>query len=75
MKTFSLDSFKEAVKNNEKFVSTITGKSDTIDYDNGSAIIHRCNLSKYLEKYLCKDEDDLSNTLWYNYGIFIHVVD
>ena len=75
MKTFSLDSFKDAVKNNENFISTITGKSDTIDYDNGSAIIHRCNLSKYLEKYLCKDEDDLSNTMWYNYGIFIHVVD
>lgn len=75
MKTFSLDSFRDAVKNNENFISTITGKSDTIDYDNGSAIIHRCNLSKYLEKYLCKDEDDLSNTMWYNYGIFIHVVD
>jgi hypothetical protein len=75
MKTFSLDSFKDAVKRDNSFAESIVGKSDSIDYDNGSAIIHRCNLSKYLEKYLCKDEDDLSNTLWYSYGIFVHVVD
>ena len=75
MKTFSFDSFKEAVKSDKSFTDSLIGASDCIDYDNGSAIIHRRNLNKYLEKYLCKDEDDLSNTLWYNYGIFVHVVD
>jgi hypothetical protein len=75
MQKFSLDSFKEAVTTDEDLANSLIGKSDTIDYDNGSAIIHRCNLNKYLEKYMCKNEDDLSNTMWFSYGIFVHVVD
>ena len=54
---------------------TLSGNTDSIDYDNHSAIIHRSNLNKYLEKYLCDNEDDLSATMWYNYGIFVHIVD
>lgn len=46
---------------------------DTIDFDNGTMTIQKRNLNKYLEKYACKDEDDLKDTLWYNYGIFVRI--
>lgn len=50
-------------------------RSDVFDLDNGTAVIQRDNLGKYLEKYSCKDENDLSDTLWYNYGMFLKIVD
>ena len=31
--------------------------------DNGTMVIHRQNISKYLERYMCKDEDDLQDTM------------
>ena len=43
--------------------------------DNGTMIIHRENISKYLERYMCKDEDDLQDTMWYYYGVFVKVVE
>ena len=54
-----------------------TGNSSgnaTIDMDNGVMTIRKSNLNKYLEKYSCKDEDDLQDTLWFNYGIFVRIV-
>lgn len=49
--------------------------SDIINFDTGTMMIHRRNLMKYLEKYSCKDEDDLSDTLWYNYGMFLKILE
>lgn len=48
--------------------------SDLIDYDNGTAIIHSANISKYLEQFACKNADELSDALWYGHGIFLKVV-
>lgn len=47
---------------------------DVVDFENGTLIVNRNNLTKYLERYSCKDEDDLSDTLWYNYGVFLKIV-
>ena len=74
-KSFSLDEFKEKVNTDKEFVKEISEKSDFIDLDNGTMTIHRDNLSKYLEQYLCKSESDLEDTLRYSYGIFVKVVD
>ena len=41
----------------------------------GTAIIHKKNIGKYLEKYMCKSAEDLENTLWYGYGVFVKIVD
>lgn len=48
--------------------------NDVVDFENGTLIVNRNNLTKYLERYSCKDEDDLSDTLWYNYGVFLKIV-
>lgn len=71
---FSLESFKEAVVSNTELKDRLSGFSDTLDFDNGTATIHRENVNRYLEKYCCKDEQDLEDTLWYNYGVFIKIV-
>jgi hypothetical protein len=70
-----LDSFKEKVSKDTSFKNSLSGKSDIIDFDNGSMIIHRANLSKYLEKWMCKSEEDLADTLWYSRGVFVKVID
>ena len=74
-KTLSLEEFKAEVKNNASFADRVSNSSDIIDLDNGSMTIHRKNLNKYLEKYLCKSEDDFENTMWYSYGVFVRIVD
>lgn len=71
---FSLDSFKEALSTDVNLRENISAASDLIDFDNGSAIIHRQNINKYLERYLCKNEHELMDTLWYNYGVFVRIV-
>lgn len=48
--------------------------NDVVDFENGTLIVNRNNLTKYLERYSCKDEDDLSDTLWYSYGVFLKIV-
>lgn len=68
-KSLSLYEFKNLVKTNNPF------KADYIDMDNGFMKIHRCNIDKYLEKYACRDEEDLSDTLWYSYGCLVTVID
>ena len=73
--TFNFEDFKEKIKNDGSFRSKITDRSDVINMDAGTMLIYRENLSKYLEKYMCKDESDLENTLWYNYGVYVKVLD
>ena len=73
-KTFTLDAFKEAVKTDLDFRDGLAGTSDSIDFDNGSAIIHKENVNRYLEKYMCKNERDLEGTLWYGYGVYVKIV-
>lgn len=77
MKPISLtfDAFKDLVANDVSLREKITNTNDIIDMDNGTMVIHRQNISKYLERYMCKDEDDLQDTMWYNYGVFVKVID
>ena len=80
MGKFTLDSFKSAVKTDVAFKNAIINDvnddmgQDLFDFDNGVAIIHERNLVKYLEKYMCKDQDELSDYLYYNKGIFLKVI-
>lgn len=48
---------------------------DQIDIKNGHMTIHKSNINKYLEKYMCKNEDDLSDTLYYNLGVWVKIID
>ena len=73
-KTFTLDSFKETVKADKSFQEQLSGNIDTFDPDNGIAIIHKSNIMQYLEKFMCKDEAELSNFLYYKKGIFLKVI-
>lgn len=73
-KTLSLDAFKELAKTNDAFRKSFV-RSDLIDFDNGTATLYRENLIKELERFACKSEEDLSDFLWYNYGVFVTVVD
>ena len=77
MKPISLtfDAFKDLVANDVSLREKITNTNDIVDMDNGTMVIHRQNISKYLERYMCKDEDDLQDTMWYNYGVFVKVID
>ena len=77
MKPISLtfDAFKDLVANDVSLREKITNTNDIIDMDNGTMVIHRQNITKYLERYMCKDEDDLQDTMWYNYGVFVKVID
>ena len=44
-------------------------------FDNGTMIIHKRNVEKYLEKYGCPNATSLCDAMWLNYGIFCEVVD
>lgn len=70
----TLDDFKELMKN-DKSVKYNYGRSDIIDLDNGTMLIYAENIEKYLEQYACKNAEELSDTLWYYYGIFVKIVD
>ena len=71
----TLDGFKSLLANDKDFVGNLISSSDIIDIEGGSMIIHRRNINKYLEQYMCKSEEDLSDTLWYSYGMFVKVID
>lgn len=73
--TLTLDDFKTLMSNDISLREKVGNVNDSIDIDNGSMIIHKCNLNKYLERYMCKDEDDLKDTLWYNRGIYVKILD
>ena len=65
----------EEFKANAGTIKQVLSESrDTIDIEHGVMIIHEDNLMKYLEKYLCKDEDELSDTLYYRYGVYIRIL-
>ncbi len=49
MQTLNLESFKEMVNTNPSFKEKLTD-SDVISFDNGTMIIKRQNLNKYLQK-------------------------
>ena len=71
---FTLDGFKEALRTDIDLKSSLAGTSDIFNYDEGQAIIHRENINRYLEKYMCKNEQDLEDTLWYSYGMSLKIV-
>ncbi len=74
-KSMSLDTFKELASEKGEFVDGIIGRVDMVDLDNGVMRIYSEHVNRYLEKYACRDADDLSETLWYSYGIFCQVID
>lgn len=67
--TFTLESFKDYVK------SERSKTKDDIDVKNGKMTIHKSNVNKYLEKYMCKNEDDLFDTLYNSFGIWTKIID
>ena len=73
--TMTLDAFKYLLEKDKSLKATITSDTDIIDLDNGVMRVHMKNIDKYLEKYACKDVRDLSDTLWYGYGIFCQVIE
>ena len=70
----NLIEFQNALKTDSSFRGRITGKYDIVDFDNGTAVIYSENISKYLEKYACKDAEDLCDTLWESYGVYVRIV-
>ena len=70
----SLDAFKDMLKSDIDFKKEIINKNDVVDIDNGTMMIYSENVGKYLEKYACKDAEDLIDTLWYSYGVFVKVI-
>ena len=74
MATLSLEEFKEALQSDADLKDRISCSSDIFDYDNGTATIQHQNLNKYLERYSCKNAEELLDTLWFGYGIFAHIV-
>ena len=73
-KKFSLESFKEAISVDDNLKQSLSNEVDVFDEGNGVAIIHKNNISKYLEKYLCKNQEDLEDYLYYHKGIFLKVI-
>lgn len=74
MGILSLDAFKSMLSSNNEFKNSLISKNDIIDWDNGTMVIYSENINKYLEKYACKDADDLIDTLWYSYGMFVKII-
>lgn len=72
-KTMNLDEFKELMTNEKEEKDRIIGRCDLIDLDNGVMRIYYEHLDKYLEKYCCKDAQDLQDTLWYSYGVYCQI--
>ena len=73
-RTLSLDAFKELVKEDKEFKRSFK-RNDFIDYANGIGTIYRENLMSELEKFECKNEEELLASLWYPHGVFAKVVD
>lgn len=69
MKKYTLEDFKNFIKTER------TKTRDIIDVKNGKMIIHKSNVNKYLEKYMCKSEEDLSDTLYYSLGIWVKIIE
>ena len=67
---------KESLKKNKKTLSLReqNKKSDMLDLDNAVMRICRNNLDQYFKKYSCKNENELCDLMWYNYGIYCQIV-
>ena len=74
MGILSLDAFKSMISSNNEFKNSLISKNDIIDWDNGTMVIYSENINKYLEKYACKNAEDLVDTLWYSYGMFVKII-
>ena len=48
--------------------------NDVIDLENGSMIILKDNLNTYLKMYMCNTEDELKDSMWFNYGIIVKII-
>lgn len=68
MAKFTLDAFKNYILEQRK-------NDDVVDIRNGRMQIHKSNINKYLEEYMCKNEDDLSDTLYYRLGVWLKIID
>lgn len=75
MASLTFEEFKALARTNEFKEKFNTKRTDLIDLDNGVMRIYSENLNKYLEKYACKDAEDLEDTLYYSYGIYCKVID
>lgn len=80
-KVFSLTEFKDAVKSDRiKILDDIgnnmdkASDNDKFYPEEGIAVIHQKNLMKYLEKFMCKNLNELSDFLYYKKGIFLKVI-
>ena len=71
----SFKSLKDLTAIKKSLPSGNYSNGDIFDFDNGVMVIKRHNLNKYLEKYICKNEDELKDTLWFNYGVFLRIAD
>ena len=74
MTTLTFDDFKNMVSVDSDFKNSLVGKNDIIDWDNGTMTIYSENINKYLEQYACKNADDLVDTMWYSFGMFVKVI-
>ena len=68
----TLEEFKRVAT---KIKRSISQKDDIINSERGIMKIHAENLNKYLEKYACKDLQDLQDTLYYRCGIFVKLIE
>lgn len=48
--------------------------SEAMDLDNGVLIVKRENLNKYFDRYFCTTEKELSEKLWFDFGICLQLV-
>jgi len=65
----------EEFKANVNIIKNMFNRSDIIDIDGGTMIIYSENINKYLEKYSCKNAEDLEDTMWFSYGVFVKIVE
>lgn len=52
----------------------ICSDSDNFDIDNKFITIRRSNLQQHLDEHNCKNENELEDMLWYNFGLTIKIV-
>jgi len=67
--------FEDFKENAESIKNKLFKRNDIIDFDNGIMTIYAENINKYLEKYICKDAQDLEDTLWLSYGVYVKIID
>ena len=71
----TLEEFKQMAASTPNFLGVDKSDEDRVDFEHGTATIHRANLNKYFEEYACRSEDDLEDTLYYRYGVYAKIVD